>query len=204
MNWNEWEAIWKRQELPRGADADLATLRETFEAKRRKSANALLARDVLEAAAGLVVCVAFALMWWKQGRAGWPMAGAILLILGVTGFFVSERFRAYRARLGPDAPLLAKLEAEIAELRHQRQLLLGIWNWYLAPIGAAIVIVCLTVTRSRPAWDVSRDARFLVGYFVFCALLLVLVGMLNRRAVRQRIEPRLAELEKLRSDLLAR
>jgi hypothetical protein len=203
MNWNDWETIWKRQELPRGADADLATLRETFEAKRRKSANALLVRDVLEASAGVVVCAAFALMWWKQGRAGWPIAGAMLLILGVTGFFVRERLRSFRARLGADAPLLAKLEAEIAELRHQRVLLLGIWKWYLAPIGAAIVIVCLTITRNRPAWDVSRGGLFLGGYFLFCLLLFVAVWALNRRAVRRRIEPRLVELEKLRSDLLS-
>ena len=38
MNWNDYEAVWKRQALPVGADADLATLRETFETKRRKMA----------------------------------------------------------------------------------------------------------------------------------------------------------------------
>lgn len=203
MNWDEWEMIWKRQELPRGAEADLATLRETFEAKRRKSANALLVRDVLEASAGVVGCVALALLWGKLGRAGWPIAGAMLLILGVTGFFVRERIRAFRVRLGADAPLVAKLEGEIAELRHQRRLLLGIWKWYLAPIGAAIVIVCLTIARSRPAWDVSRSGLFLGAYFAFCLLLFIAIWALNRRAVRRRIEPRLAELEKLRSDLLS-
>lgn len=203
MNWDEWEMIWKRQELPRGADEDLETLRETFEAKRRKSANALLARDVLEASAGLVVCGVLVCLWWKLGRPGWPIAGAILLLLGVTFFFVSERFRAHRGRLGPDAPLLAKLEAEIAELRHQRRLLMGIWRWYLAPIGTAIVIVCLTIARSRPAWDISRSGLFLSAYFSFCLLLFVAIWALNRRAVRRRIEPRLAELEKLRSDLLS-
>ena len=41
MNWNDYEAVWKRQELPVGADADLATLRETFETKRRKMGHTI-------------------------------------------------------------------------------------------------------------------------------------------------------------------
>lgn len=203
MNWNEWEMIWKRQELPRGADADLAGLRTTFETKSRKLANALLVRDVLEASAGLFVAAGMAFAWWKQGRAGWPIALAILLILGVTGFFVRERVRAHRHRPGPDAALLARLDAELAELRHQRALLINIWKWYLAPIAAAIVIVCLTITRSRPAWDVARDPWFLGGYFCCVALLMAAVWWLNLRAVRRRLEPRIAELEKLRAELLA-
>lgn len=203
MNSNDWEMIWKRQELPRGAEADLAMLRETFAAKSRKTAKTLLVRDCLEASAGLLVCAVFALMWWTQGRAGWPIGVAMLLVLGVTGFFLRERVRAHRARLGADAPLLEKLKADLAELRHQRRLLLGIWMWYLAPLGAAIVIACLTIVRNRPAWDISRDARFLAGYFVLCALLFIVVGVMNRRAVRQQLEPRITELEKLRSDLLS-
>jgi hypothetical protein len=38
---------------------------------------------------------------------------------------------------------------------------------------------------------------------VFCLLFFVVVWALNRRAVRVQIEPRLAELEKLKSDLLS-
>ncbi len=201
MNWNEWEAVWKRQEPPRGADADLAALRETFAAKSRKSANALLARDVLEGSVGLLVCAAMVFMWRIQGRTGWPIGIAILLVLGVTACFARERIRTYRTKLGADAPMLAKIEADIAELHHQRRLLLGIWKWYLGPLGAAIVMVCLTITRSRPAWDISRGWPFLGSYFLFCLLLFVAVWALNRRAVRVQIEPRIAELEKLKSEL---
>lgn len=203
MNWSDWEMIWKRQDLPRGAEADLATLRATFDAKSRKLAKGLLARDILEASAGVFVACALALIWWKQGRAGWPIGVSIILVLGVSGVFLRERLRVHRTRLGPDAPLLARLEAEIAELQHQRRLFLGMWQWYLAPVGAAIVIVSLTITRSRPAWDISRDPLFLGGFFAFYGGLFWLVWLANRRGVRRRIEPRLVELEKLRADLLA-
>jgi hypothetical protein len=40
------------------------------------------------------------------------------------------------------------------------------------------------------------------GYFLLVAALMAVVGWMNRQVVRRRIEPRLVELEKLRSDLL--
>jgi len=203
MNWNDWEVVWKQQELPRGADADVAKLRETFEVQSRQLAKSRLVRDVAEASAGILVSVVMAGIWWRQGRAGWPIGVAIALTLGVTGVFLRERRRAQRARVGPEAPVLTRLEAEIAELQHQRRLLMGMGKWSLAPLGAAIVIGCLTIARSRPAWDPARDPRFLGAYFLFCALLFWVVWLMNRRAVRQRVEPRIAAWEKLRSALLA-
>lgn len=199
MNWNDYEAVWKRQELPLGVHADLTLLRETFETKSRKMAATLFLRDVTEAVAGAIGTLAFVFIWWKQGWSGWPIGIAIMLVLGVTGFFFRERFRAHRQRLGSDAPLLAKLEADLAELRHQRRLLLTIWQWYLAPLGVAIMIVRLTIAHHRP----YVDWVLLSAYFVFCAVLCIGVWAMNRRAVRKRIEPRLAELEKLRSDILS-
>ena len=203
MNWNDYEAVWKRQELPVGAAADVAALRETFESKHRKLAATLLVRDWIEAAAGIFVSLALAFIWWRQGRTGWPLALAIGLILWVTVFFIRERIRAHRNRLGAEAPLLAKLEADIAELRHQRRLLLGVWTWYLAPCLAAILIVLATVILSVPAWALRGHLLFLLGYLPLLGLLLWFVWFINRRAVRRQIEPRLEELEKLHRDLVA-
>jgi hypothetical protein len=203
MNWNEWAVIWKRQELPRGADADRATLRATFDAKSRKLAKALRAQDLLEASAGIFVAGVLAVIGWQQGRAGWPIAVSIALVLGVSGSFVRECIRFNRTRVGADAPWLARVEGEIAELRHRRRRLLGLGPWYLAPLGAAIVIGCLTLVRNRPAWDIARDPVFLGGYFAFCAVLFWGVWLAGRRSVRRQFDPRIAELEKLRSDLLS-
>jgi uncharacterized membrane protein len=200
MNWNDYEAVWKRQELPVGANADLANLRETFETKRRKMAATLFLRDILEASAGVAVSIALAFTWWQQKTAGWPIALAIILTLGVTGVFIKERIRTRRNRLRPDASLLAKLEADITELSHQRRLLLNVWKWYLAPLAAAIAIVVATISYNRAPWQ--RDPVFLGCYGLFCALLFWGVWALNRQAVRKQIDPRLAELEKLRRDIL--
>jgi hypothetical protein len=200
--------------LPVGASANLADLRTTFETKRRKLAATLLVRDLLETGAGLLVTGVFVFAWWKIGAAAWPMAFAIALVLGVSGFFVRERFRARRVRVGVAAPLLAKVEADIAELQHQRHLLRTVWAWYLGPLAGAIAIVAATLMRVLVAkappgfltalWDHPAALVWIVFYFaVVLPVCFWGVWALNRRAVRKGIEPRLAELEKLHGDLLA-
>jgi hypothetical protein len=203
MNWSDYEAAWKRQKLPVGMGADLPTLRATFEARSRKMHGALLVRDLAESGAGLVVVGAYAFFWWRLKAAGWPLAFAIALILGIGGVFVRERFRARRLRLGADAPLLAKVEADIAELRHQRRLLQTVWAWYLAPCAGAMAIQAAVVIRRLPSWDPLREPPIFLGFIAFFAVIFWFVWHLNRVAVKKQIQPRLDELEKLRADLLS-
>lgn len=203
MNLHDFEAVWKRQELPRGAEADLAALHATFATKNRKLAAALFVRDLAEASAGIFVAGVMGFVGWKLQLTAWPVAVAIVLVLGVTGVFLAERVRAHRRKLGGEATMLAKLDADIAELGHQRRLLLSLWKWYLAPLAAAIVVFCLTIRAHLPAWSPGREPWFLGSYFLLMAALMAVVWWMNRQAVRRRIEPRLLELEKLRSDLLS-
>ena len=201
MNWNDYEAVWKRQELPLGAAADPAGLRDTFAAKSRKQYATLLVRDCTEAGAGGIVAGALGLSWWQAGRDGWPLAGAIALVLGVAGFFLRERLRARRARLGAEAPLLAKVAADLAELRHQAGLLRRVGLWYLAPCAGAIAIQLGVIVRRAPAWSPVRDPLVLLGFGLFFTAVLAFVWLINRRAVRRQLEPRIAELEKLQREL---
>ena len=203
MNWNDYEEVWKRQRLPVGADADPADLRRTFESRHRKLAATLLVRDLAEAGAGVFVSGAIVFLWWKTGRQGWPLGLALALILGVTGFFIRERVHARRRRLPPGAPLLTKVEADIAELHHQRRLLLKVRTWYLAPIFASMVDVGATLRFHSPPWGALRDPWIELLFLAFYILLCWLVAAANRREVRRRLDPRIAELEKLRADLLA-
>lgn len=212
MNWNDWEFVWKRQPLPIGESADVAQLRETFETKRKRFSRALLVRDLSESSAGVLVCLVLGWTWWKVGREAWPIGIAILLTLGVSAFFVRERLRARRAALGPDATLLMKLDDEISQLGRQHRLLSNIASWYLAPLGASWLIVMVTIGlhahRHAPPGllhellTTPSTASFILGYvFVVAPLCFWFAWHINRRAVLKGIEPRLAELRKLRRDL---
>jgi hypothetical protein len=202
MNWSDLKTAWSIQNLPSEPGADLATLQRNFETKRRKLARGLFRRDAVEAVAGMLVAGVFAYTGWQMGRAGWPIALAVVLMLGLTGFFIQQRIRAHRQRLGSDAPLLAKLEAEIAELRHQRRLLLHVGRWYLAPCIVAAAIVACTALVHAP---IPLAPKLLAGTIMLLLLALMYwsVWALNRCAVRKQIAPRLEELEKLHQSLIS-
>ena len=204
MNLSDYEAVWKRQEPPVETKADIANLRATFASKSRKLYATLLVRDLTEAVAGVIVAMAYSFFWWQFGKVGWPLSVAIVLILGVAGFFVRERFRARRNRVSPDAPLVVKVQADLAELCHQRRLVLKLWYWYFAPIAAAMAIQYTVLFQMAPPGSLIRDPIFILVFGVFPGLLIFwLVWILNRQALRKRIEPRLAELEKLHRELLS-
>ncbi|MFI5357775.1 MAG: hypothetical protein ACHQ4G_10610 [Opitutales bacterium] len=203
MNWNDYEAVWKRQPLPLGAAAKVEDLKASFESSHRKLYGALAVRDCSESIAAVVGSVAFAFLWRRLGAAGWPIGIALVLILGVARFYLRERRRRRSRRLGANAPLLGQVEADLAELRHQRQLLHSIWKWYLGPLFAAILLVHFTLAYHAPSWAPQRDPVFNAGFVGFYSVCLGFVWLINRRAGRQRLEPRIAELEKLRADLLS-
>lgn len=206
MKWSDYEAIWERQEPPRGALADVAEGRRTFETKRRELARKLLRRDLLEAGTGVFLVIFFGRVAWHMKGPRWPVVSAILLILGVTLFFVRERVRAHRNRVPADATLLNQLDAEIAELRHQRRLLLNVWKWYLGPLGLAWALMMLAPWL-RPGsvfpeiWHHLDATLWTVGYVVLCGFLFWFAGARNRRRVQTHVDPRLEELEKLRREL---
>jgi hypothetical protein len=204
MDWSDYEGVWKRQELPLGAGADVSDIARTFEAKSRKLRCAAAARDFAEAGAGLVVAAAYVCFWWKVGKSGWPIAIAIALVLGVSGFFLRERFRVRRKRLGPDAPLLAKVEADLAELRRQARLVRSLWWWYLGPCAGAIAVQVGIMVHRSPPWGPLRNPAVLTVFCGFFALVLWFAWEVNRAALRRRIHPRTEELEKLRLELLGK
>lgn len=204
MNWNDLGLVWRRQNLPLAAGADLASLTRAFETSSRKLARKLFWRDLREVAAGLLLIWFCARTLWHGGKAYWPFALALLLMLGLMAFFLRERIRARRMRPEPNTPVLAKLEGDIVELRHQRRLLINVATWYLAPCGVSWAIGLATLVINDPDYRLGRHHPIrLVCYIIGGLLLGWGIWALNRRAARKKIEPRIVELEKLRNDLLS-
>lgn len=212
MNLNDYEAIWKRQELPRGTDADLTDLRQTFEAKRRKMERTILLRNFIEGAGGILASAGFGLLTWKQGIIGWPVIVGLMLIAGVSCVFLYDGWRFQRARPGPEAPILAKLDATIAELRHQRGFISHYGKWYLTSYGTAILLIgygfLQQMRRGAPPEFLVTLLTTPVTAAWIAILLIVPVAATVwwwldvQKTIRQRIDPRLAELEKLRAAML--
>jgi protein-S-isoprenylcysteine O-methyltransferase Ste14 len=199
LNWRDFEPLWKRQPPPLGAEANLADLQATFAVQHRQLATTLLVRDWAEAGAGLLGCIVLALIWRKLGVAGWPIGLAMGLILGISAVYIYQRLQSRKLWDDASASMLAQVEADLAVLRQQRRLLAMIWLWYLGPILAAILIVHFTFVLQTPSWNPLRDPVFGAGFVGFYVLCIGFVWFINRQTGRKQLEPRIAELEKLRS-----
>ncbi|HRI81951.1 MAG TPA: hypothetical protein PLF88_05915, partial [Opitutaceae bacterium] len=93
------------------------------------------------------------------------------------------------------APLRTRLEAEIAELDHQRRLLRNVAWWYLLPLLVAIALLVWSVHLAVPGQLTTAMVWRLVWFGAIMAGVGAVTLWLNRQAVRRTIEPRLRELQ---------
>lgn len=213
MNWNDYEAVWKRQELPRGAAADLVEIKQTFEAKRRKMERTILLRNSFEGVGGIVASFVFGWLTWRLGIIGWPIVLGLLLITGGSCVFLCDWWRFRRARSGPEASMLVKLEANIAELRHQRRFIGHMGKWYLTTYVAAMLLIGYGFWQqvhrgAPPEFLITLLTTPSTAAWIAILLIVPIVGTVwwwlsIQKTIRLRIDPRLAELEKLQRDLLS-
>lgn len=198
MNWNELQQFWQpQQSFATPPDWNPAE----FEQQRARLARTLARRDWLEAGVGIALAVFFAATLVPLGPAAWPGWISVALILGVSAYFLRERRRTRRTTLPPEAPLIIKLEADIAEIRHQCRLLNSVTFWYVLPLMLATVLFFWGVRSAMPAplpplWS-WRVVLFGLGALGFSAFIV----WVNREAVRTTLEPKLRELNSIRISL---
>lgn len=199
MNWSELEKIWRNTPTGKQPACDTAE----FAARRRRMQRSLARRDWLEAVVGLGVAASFAGFLLFLGVADWRGWLAVGLVLAVSGVFVVERRRAHRLRPMPDASLLAQLDGEIEELRHQRRLLRRVAWWYLLPLGAATLLFAWALLAAVAERTGRFDGVFLWRFGGIIVAVDLSIWWLNRRAITTEIEPRLRACESARAELTA-
>ena len=202
MNWNDLTAAWRSQPGESLVDSRLEVLRNTFERRSRKLARRLFWRDIRELVAGLFVAYVLVKEAIRKGVAGWPLWISVLLVLWVTVGFIRERVRAHRGRTEPSAPLLAKIEADISELRRQSDLLLKVGTWYMAPLILGWFIA-LASTGFHGLNGSLRTPLQMGSYLAGAGMLFFGIWKLNQWVALKKIGPRIAELEELRNSLVS-
>jgi len=86
------------------------------------------------------------------------------------------------------------LEFHRRELERQRDLLSGIWRWYLGPMIPGLLVICVAGLRDRRG---AGHTWFVIVYMVVCALFFYGVGWLNQQGAR-RLQRQIDELDKLK------
>jgi len=170
---------------------DPETLLHAVRTKNHRLTRQLFWRDTQEATTGLVLIPIFYFFIYDglSGAAYLIGMSHLLLVLGVSSFFVFELLRRHQAVTKLDGPLreqLAKMEQEVTR---QRFLLRHVMWWYILPILAPILLVELAqaVAGTSAWWD------FLIGLVVF-SILGVALNWINQRAAREGFQEEDGEL----------
>jgi Flp pilus assembly protein TadB len=157
--------------------------------RSRRLARIVSRRNLREYVAAAMVAVACGYLAWTTPL---PLmrVGAVLSVLGVI-FIVYYLHRHGAARAMPaDMALTSCLQFHRRELERQRDLLRGVWKWYLAPLLPGLILFYVASILAHPE-HASRGWWLLAGSLLF----FVLIGELNRY-VAKKIQARIDALER--------
>ena len=152
--------------------------------KARALQRTVLRRNLLEYAAGVFVVAAFG-YYIVIFPATLARIGSVLIIAATFLVLFTLHRRGSSRTLVEDAGMNTCLSFHRRELERQRDLLRGVWNWYLLPFVPGIVIFHLGLFRfgvQRPGGH-EHAARFAAGIglsLLVCLAVFAAIGALNR------------------------
>lgn len=178
------QSLWQGQPAS-GGTMSLDELRQ----RSRRLTRIVSRRNLREHVAGALAVVVCGYLAW---RVPLPMmrVGFVLSVPAVI-FIVYHLHRHGAARAMPaEMGLAGCLQFHRGELERQRDLLRGVWKWYLLPLMPGLILVYLAAVLAHPehAW---RGVWLFAGTLVFFAL----IGEANRY-VAKRLQARIDALER--------
>ena len=188
MNDAELKKLWQKQPL-RDPAISPAQVMSAMQNKTTQLRRTLLARDVRELLACVVVGVVFAIYFFIN-RAPVARLGALITVAG--SIFIAWKILHTRRATPvakPDATVVESLRAELHSVRTQSQLLRSVGWWYLLPLAVGVLVF---------VWGMpSTNLVFKIGFTLVELALNVFIYRLNQRAVSNQLLPVEAQLESL-------
>jgi len=181
------QKVWQQQpsEALRPSIEDLRRQAGTFERQ-------IAWRNAREYVAATVAAVCNAAILWRASDT-LVRLGAALVIAGL--FYVVWQLHARGAarRLPAELGRATGLEFLKRDLTHQRDLLRGVWRWYLGPLVPGLVVLFVAAARANPG--ASIEATWPIGAAAaVVALVFLVIWRLNVRAARG-LDARIDELD---------
>ena len=180
MKTDHLQALWQSQKL-RETKISLA---ETRDRAWRLERHVSL-RNLGEYAAAVVVVASFGWMLWVE-PSRISRVGAGMVIAGTIFIVHQLRRRGSARRLPADLVARSALEFHCEQLARQRDLVRGVWAWYLLPLVPGLLVVQIGQALAHP----ERSSRIVV----YCAVIVAgaaAVHYWNRRGatrLQQRID----------------
>jgi hypothetical protein len=181
---NGLASLWQNQPVGR-VEVSLGQLRR----RARKFGQQILWRNLREYAASVLVIGVFAYYMWRF-PAPLVRLGCALVIAGVL-FVVHTLHKRGAARTGSvEMAFSTCLEFHRAQLEQQRDLLSGVWTWYLLPFvpGMAVFLFGLLLWTLEQPHAPAHVGTIMITFGLTaagCALVFVGIGKLNQWAARK-------------------
>ena len=151
-------------------------------------------RNVREYAGALVAAVCFAAIFWGASDV-LVRVGAASIVAGLLYVVWHLHAQGASRRLPAELGQTTGLEFLKADLARQRDLLRGVWRWYLGPPLPGMVLLFVATARANHAsaatWANAVSAAVI-------ALVFVVVGQVNARAAKA-LQARIDELDALQA-----
>jgi CubicO group peptidase (beta-lactamase class C family) len=192
MNDDELKKLWQQQPL-RDPAVSAAQLVSAMQSKTTQLRRTLLARDVRELLACVIVGVIFAIYFFTN-RAPIARLGALITVAG--SIFIAWKIlhaRRTSPAAKPDATVVESLRAELHSVRTQSQLLRSVLWWYLLPLAVGTLVF----VWGMPFDNLVFDLVFKIGFTLVTLALDVRIYRLNQRARSKQLLPVEAQLQSL-------
>jgi hypothetical protein len=188
MNDDVLKKLWQQQPL-RAPALSAAQVMPAMQNKTAQLRRTLLARDVRELSACVVVGVIFGIYFFTV-RAPMSRLGALITVAGAI-FIAWKILHARRATPAAkaDATVVESLRAELHSVRTQSQLLESVLWWYLLPLAVGSLVF---------VWGMPFNGLvFKIAFTLLTLALDVFIYWLNQRARSKQLLPVEAQLESL-------
>ncbi|MDA1231717.1 MAG: hypothetical protein O2856_13165 [Planctomycetota bacterium] len=195
MSLDKYQQAWKVEAAQMHITIDTNLLSKEVQQSHEAFRSMIFWRDVREVGTSLVMIP----VWFVMGigmSLPWTWYLTVPALLWVAGFMLLDRRRHLQRPSDPGEPLLFYVKESLAQVEHQIWLLRNVFWWYLLPPSISLMAFFTDVTwRSSDGW---LEFSFVIGFFgVFLFLLYGWIYRLNQRAVRDQLEPRRSDLQKL-------
>jgi len=201
MTFDELQKAWQSQQENYKSKIDSNLILKEVKRNQRHFESAILRRDIGEIGCA-VLLIAVSLYFGIKDRL-WPMWLLAILCFWVGVFMVVDRIVQKRRQPCVSDSLFNCVKSSLAQINHQIWLLKNVLWWYLAPLGAGLIIwfgYCgISVMISEN--PTGGYLLFILACIVGTILLYWGIYWLNQWAKRKELDPRKYELEELMNSL---
>ena len=191
---------WQAQEIPPVVTVDAELLLAIVKRNHREFRAMILRRDALEIGVAIPLLILFTLLGLRLSWAWFVLAAACLFIVV---FMLVDRGRQRLRRPSGAESIAEWLERSQSDVEHQIWLLKNVFWWYLLPPSIGIVVASADLVWQVRGTGLGFHVAVVIatGMFALCTLVYWKIYLLNQRAVRKELLPRLEELRGLSESL---